>query len=90
MTELVGTVPVTTSILVPVGDIVTTVEEGTSEVMTEEVETVGSEFVNQHMSTRLTRGESSSLSDSSDGVSESYRSSLLSSPTDNLGSERRW
>jgi hypothetical protein len=62
-------------------------EVGTSEAMTEEVEVAGSEFVNQDMSTRLTCGESSSLSDSSDGASESYRSSL-SSPSDILGSER--
>jgi hypothetical protein len=44
--------------LVPAGDIVTTVAVGTSEVMTEEVETAGSEFVNQRMSTRLHCGES--------------------------------
>ncbi len=50
------------------GEFVTTVEVGTSETMSEEVEEVGSEFANQDMSTRLTCGESSSLSDSSDGV----------------------
>ncbi len=86
MTVLVGAVAGAVSILAPVGEFVTTVEVGTSEAMEEEVEETGSEFVNQDMSTRLPCGESSSLSESSDGASESYRSSL-SSPSDILGSE---
>jgi hypothetical protein len=43
MSVLVGAVAGTVSMLVPAGDIVTTVEVGTSEVMTEEVEASGSE-----------------------------------------------
>jgi hypothetical protein len=57
MTTLVGAVAGTASMLLPEEDIVTTVEVGTSEAMTEKVETAGSEFVNQHMSTRLTCGD---------------------------------
>ena len=86
MAALVGAVAGAVSMLAPAGEFVTTVEVGTSEAMAEEVEAAGSEFVNQDMSTRLPCGESSSLSESSDGASESYRSSL-SSPSDILGSE---